>query len=391
MEEWINNSLKAKYIRRVDPCSVESGIFCEAFTSPWYDDGVVFDWTALHQRLVRPISHPSKVIKGVTELQRFGVDALKATCAEGDRKCFLTVVELKEPWTIQPLSEQAQNLSVFDVLLDAMSGSPPTLVHPTSTGSSPAPPSQSARQLYAFLRGPPGQRAVRDDMARVLSSVERQFRERGVQVVSFLSSFVLFGSDFEDMLHSTAAVFRALTEVGFSIDDHGSCLGPRIVTPLSVDAEDWWTTLPLQQVQSEEDVASLMVALFYQWLQDAYIWGCTAPIRLFPDLTTAIEDAKATRAVRSVRLLERFVRGLVLPRAHAVGLDVLYSSLPEEGGSLFDLAAASLEQKPPRTGLQQWSVGELRVLLAQVGAYAHIPSEYLAESVHTAQVDSVSY
>ncbi|CBZ28243.1 conserved hypothetical protein [Leishmania mexicana MHOM/GT/2001/U1103] len=371
MEEWIKASLTDKYIDKVDASSVQSGVFCEAFTSPWYDGGVVFDWTALHQRLTQPTVALSDMTKAVATLRRFGAEALMAASGEGDKKCFSTVVELREPWTLHPLSEQAQRLSVFDVLSVTASSTPTA----AAASNSPAISSSDSRQLYTFLRGPPGQRTVRDDMARVLSSAAEQFRGSGVRVVSFLSSFVLFGSDFTDMLHSTAAVFRALTEAGFSIDSHGSCLGPRVVTPLRVDADDWWTTSPLQQIESEEDVAALLVSLFYQWLQDAYVWGCTAPIRLFL-------DAKETHATQSRRLLERFVRGLVLPRARTIGLDALYASLPEEGGSLLELAAAGLEKKQAPTGLQRWSVVELRVVLAQLGAYEHIPSEYLGQPLN---------
>ncbi|CAJ1027948.1 hypothetical protein, conserved [Leishmania lindenbergi] len=376
MEEWIKASLKDKYISKVDASSVQSGVFCEAFTSPWYDDGVVFDWTALHQRLTQPTAALSYMTKAVTALRRFGAEQLMAASGEGDNKCFSTVVELKSPWTLQPLTEQAQRLSVFDVLLSTTS-SALTPVPPASTSHSPAPSSSNVRQLYTFLRGPPGQRSVRDDIMRVLSSVEEQFRKSGVHVVLFLSSFVLFGSDFIDMLHGTAAVFRALTEAGFSIDDHGSCFTPRVVKPLRVYGEDWWTTSPLQSVQSEEEVTALLIALFYQWLQDAYVWSCTAPIRLFPD---GIE----TRANKAVRLFERFVRGLVLPRAPATRLDALHASLPEEGGKLLVLAAVGLEKKQTPTGLQRWSVLELRLVLAQLGAYEHIPSEYLGHSVNNA-------
>ncbi|KAG5475636.1 hypothetical protein LSCM4_04218 [Leishmania orientalis] len=372
MEEWIKASLEAKYISKVEASSVQSGVFCEAFTSPWYDDGVVFDWTALHQRLAHPTAALSQVTKAVTALRRFGAEALKAASSGGDKKCFSTVVELKEPWTLHLLSEQAQHLSVFDVL----SGTPPsapTAAPLAAISTSPASSSRDGRRLYTFLRGPPGQRAVKEDMARVLSSAEEQFRAKGMHVISFMSSFVLFGSDFTDMLHSTAAVFRALTEVGFSVDGHGSCLGPRVVSPLRVGSEDWWTTSPLQQVTSEEDVADLLVRLFYQWLQDAYIWGCTPPLRLFP-------EAEEAQAKKSTRLFERFLRGLVLPRARAIGLDALYASLPEEDGSLIELTAVGLERKRAPAGLQRWSVVELRVILAQLGAYEHIPTEYLSRT-----------
>ncbi|KAK7195287.1 hypothetical protein NESM_000454500 [Novymonas esmeraldas] len=372
MEAWVTASLAAKYIKAVDPRSVQSGVFCDAFTSPWYDGGVVFDWTALHQRLTRPPVEPASVVKAVNTLRRCGAEAVRAAAAEKGGTCFSTVVELREPWTLHPLSDQAQQLSVFDVA----AGTSPLSPSPSAAASASAPAPRSARQLYTFLRGPPGQRAVRDDMARVLASAEAQLRDSGLRVVCFLSSFVLFGTDFTDLLHSTAAVFRALTEVGFTIDGHGSCLGPRVVTAQRLDSDDWWTTSPLPQLTSEEDVAALLVAVFFQWLQDAYVWGCSAALRLFPDATE-------TLAAKGMRLFERFVRGLVLPRARAIGLDALHASLPEEGGSLFELAAAELERKRVPTGPQRWSVVERRVILAQIGAYAHIPSEYLARPAST--------
>lgn len=361
MEEWVKAAVADKYIAAVEPAKVQSGVFCEAFTSPWYDGGVVFDWTTLHQRLVRPATTTASVDGAVSALRRSGVAALERVAGDGARQCFATSVEIGKPWALHPLSDQAQQLSVFDV--------PP----PRSASASPPTP---ARQLYTFLRGPPGQRAVRDDMARVLASAEAQLRDKGVAVVRFLSSFVLFGDDFTDMLHSTAAVFQALREVGFAVDGHGSCLGPRTVSGLRVDAEAWWTTAPLSTMKTEEAVSAFLVALFFQWLQDAYVWACTAPLRLFPS-AGAPAEAETVKA-KSVRLFERFVRGLVLPRARAIGLDAVYAALPEEGGSLFDLAALGLERKKPPVGPQPWSVAELRVVLSQIGAYAHVPSEYLS-------------
>lgn len=364
MEPWLTSSLEIGYIAAVDSAAVTKGVFCEASPSPWYDDGVVFDWTTLHQRLV---SSPSSSAlpyadTATAALARFGCEAASRAARAGT-ECFATVVELKAPWSLNPLSDQAQSLSLFDVAV-----------------TKDAPPSAPTRAFYTFRRGPPGQRAVREDMTRVLASVETQLRQGGLQAFRFLSSFVIVCGDFRESLQDTAAVFRALSEVGFTVDGHGSSLGPRSVQRLRVKEEDWWTTLPLQKLTSEEDVAGFVVALFFQWLQDAYAWGCTAPLHLFPDAATDAVRGGASVGGKGVQLLETFVRGLLLPCVHAIGFTALRASLPEEGGSLWELTAVKLERKVPPVGPQRWSVLELRLVLCQIHAYRHLPSEYLSEA-----------
>ncbi|KPI86307.1 hypothetical protein ABL78_4612 [Leptomonas seymouri] len=374
MEAWLKSSLESGYITKVDSSKVQRGVHCEASLSPWYEDGIVFDWTALHQRLVQPASAQPYVEVFVGALARFGSDAA-AGAARSGKECFSTVVELRAPWALIPLSEQAQDLSLFDV--PAMVPAAPTNGNGSNSGKAaagPSPPSLGgSRDFYKFLRGPPGQRAVRDDVKRVLASVQSQLCQNGIQVFCFLSSFVIVCEDFTELLHSTAAVFRALTDVKFTIDGHGSSLGPRAIERLRVNGEDWWTTLPLQKLTSEEDLSSLLVALFFQWLQDAYIWGGTAPLRLFPD---SKENDNAAQT-KGLRLFEKFVRGLVLPSIHAIGLDALTAALPEEGGNLLELAAVKLQRRLPPVGPQRWSVLELRLVLCQINAYHHLPSEYL--------------
>lgn len=387
MEAWLKSSLASHYVAKVDATKVQHGVFCEAFLSPWYDDGVVFDWTNLHQRLVQPASPSSSSLYAeqfVGTLAQFGAAAASSAARSG-KECFSTVVELKAPWSLHPLSDQAQDLSLFDVSVETtvepaaadVRSSCPATAGPLPASATSAPQPAHARAFYTFLRGPPGQRAVRDDMARVLASVQTQLRQSGMQVVCFLSSFVLICEDFTDLLHRTAAVFRALTDVGFTVDGHGSSLGPRAVQQLRVNGEDWWTTLPLQKITSEEDVASFLVGLFFQWLQDAYNWGCNAPLRTFPETQ---ERGGSGEQGKGVRLFERFVRGLVLPNARAIGMDALRTALPEEGGSLLELAAVKLEKKLPAVGPQRWSVLELRLVLCQIRAYHYSPAEYLGRT-----------
>jgi hypothetical protein len=357
MEAWLKASLENNYVAKVDGTVVQRGVHCDTFLSPWYDDGIVFDWTTLHQRLVQPTSAQPYVEQFVAALARFGSDALSTATGSG-KECFSTVVELKAPWSLHPLSDQAQELSIFDAPV-----------------AGPSSPPKDARVFYKFLRGPPGQRAVRDDMSRVLASVQAQLRQNGIQVFCFLASIVVVHDDFTVLLHRTAAVFRALTDVGFTIDGHGSSLGPRVMQPIRVNGEDWWTTLPLQKLTAADDVASFVVGLFFQWLQDAYVWGCSPPLRLFLEAM----EKKGEGRERGVQLFERFVRGLVLPHVHAIGLDALPGALPEEGGSLMDLAAVKLEKKLPPVGPQRWSTLELRLVLCQINAYHHLPAAYLGQ------------
>ncbi|KPA80978.1 hypothetical protein ABB37_04365 [Leptomonas pyrrhocoris] len=378
MEAWLKSALESGYIVKVDSTEVQHGVYCEASPSPWYDDGVVFDWATLHQRLVQSASTQPYVETYVSALAQFGAGAA-ADAARSGKECYATVVELKAPWSLQPLSEQAQNLSVFDVPAAKAAASTGTDGSNSGTAAAAAGPLASSplsghsRDFYKFIRGPPGQRAVRDDMTRVLRSVQEQLRQNKIQVFCFLSSFVIVCEDFTELLHRTAAVFQALTDGGFTVDGHGSALGPRVVQRLRVGGGDWWTTLQLHKITAEADVVSLLVALFFQWLLDAYVWSCVSPLRLFPDA----REKGAEEQAKGVRLFEKFVRGLVLPSIHAIGLAALTATLPEEGGNLLELAAVKLERKLPPVGPQRWSVLELRLVLCQINAYHHLPSEYL--------------
>lgn len=377
MDKWIAAALRTQYIEKVDSSAVTDGVFGEAFVSSLYDGHVVFDWALLHRRMkpsgVHPFSSPA-----VEQLRDFGWRQL-AKDTSGAAPLFITVVEVKEPWALQPLSEAAQNLSIFEVSPTALSS---TCNIDTASGSksTPACTEKHQRHLFRFKRGPPGLRAVRDDIVGVLRSIEDQLTSSGLTVFYFLSSFILLHADFTTLLHQTAAVHKALRDAGLCIDGHGCCLAPGRLFPLRVHSVDWWVRVPLSSLKTTVDIASYSVALMGQWLQDSYVWGCSTPIRVFSSSGSTVKEGGCDATVWEiqVRLFERFVRGVVLPGAAAIGFDGLRAEFLEESGDLFEVAREKLREKEEPVGPQRWSPCDLRLTLCQLGAYRHDPVAFLS-------------
>lgn len=160
MDRWIQQSLTDAYIRRVSSSEWENpptkeGLLGIVSLNPWYDEGVVFDWTALHSRLTQEdcastpgfvgnkvkqqktaenipsreedfhtgksqkeelCSSTSKattfggldISEGIDALNEYGLQQLASF---GEEHCVITVLEIDAPWKLQPLEKRASLLS----------------------------------------------------------------------------------------------------------------------------------------------------------------------------------------------------------------------------------------------------------------------------------------
>lgn len=373
MDAFVTRALAEKRLRRVARADLGHGLHCDAASNPWYEDGVSFDWTELHKRLRGADAsgrHPcADMTATVAALAASGSRALSSS----PDSAMVTVVEVSAPYWMQPLSDVAQAMSVFSVAAGTVHAGRPA----PETGD-------DGFSLFTFLNGPPGQVSTRSDIGAVLASVQAQLATQGLDVHQFLSSFIIFSGDFTALIHQTAAVHKALRGAGMTLNIHFSCLMPRRV--MAVDGT-WWTALPLEALTDPSDVALFTTDLFYQWLEDSYIWRCLVPVRVFPAVfpaaPEATEAAVAAAAVAAslegqrTLLFERFVRGLVLPAAAWLGFRTLKDTLPEEGGDMLELAAPLLRAKRALVGPQKWAALDLRLALGAMSAYEKDPGTIL--------------
>lgn len=364
MDQWIEENKASGYVEKIPSSDIKHGVYCVASTNPLYSNHVGFDWSQLHRLLkVEPASLAS-VDADVEKLLDYGCVYMNKV--GGDRG-LCTVIEVHEPWRMQPLSEQAKDYSVF-----------------TFGGSGDA--------VYRFSMGPPGQATVRNDVRKMLEGIESQLTASNINVVVFLGSFVLFSDDFTSLLHSTAAVHKALKAAGLQLNIHRSSLSPQRMLPSSVlgKTRSGWSLFPIGSLTSDEDCYLITTDLFFQWLQDAYEWKCQPPVQVFPSVgdrkpPTASTGSQGEAAVEDIlarkrmRLFEVFVRQLLLPATHITGFKLLQESMPEEGGDLFAECAPLVKAKRVLVGPQKWSTLDLRLILCQVGAYERDPRDVFGE------------
>ncbi|RNE99091.1 uncharacterized protein Tco025E_09089, partial [Trypanosoma conorhini] len=312
------------------------GVYCTAWEHEWYEDGVVMDWSALHRGLVAGTRFPPVAVQ-VDDVVRFG-------CCGVDDTLLVTSIEIRAPWRLIPLSDQAQRLSAF--LL------PPPVPAVVGAGV----------RAYRFTRGPPGQRSVRDDVYALLQNVNLQLARGGVKSHVFLGSVIVAADSFEPLMHHTAAVYRALKEAGFAVNGNGSSFEPRRVFP--VVSGRYWSTLTLGSLRREEDVVGFLVDVFYRWLEDCYAWLCESPPQALL-LSSGNTD-------RKLRFFSDFYTRLVYPSHDFIGLSGVKNMTLTE---VLQLAGPLLAKRVPCVGPQKWSTLELRLCLAALDAYKNPPRE----------------
>lgn len=328
MNDWITKALEEKQILSLPSLADVKGVFCVAREHEWYDDCVVMDWTALHRGL-RPSTSSFNPTVAVAEVMRFGCEL------EGNGS-LATALELRTPWCVVPLAEQAQRLSVF--------------LHPSGANVKP----------YMFCRGPPGQRSVRDDLHSVLQGVQRQLRDSGIRCHVFFGSVIVVSDDFEHLMHLTAAVYRALKSAGIELNANASSFEPRRVFRTAGGL--CWNTLSLISLKSVDNMVALLVDLFYMWLGDFYLWLCVTPPESLLGVAGRDED--------KMKVFRDFIVKRVVPNCECIEFNGLADVDVEE---LLTAAKPLLKRKLPLVGPQKWSALELRLCLAALKAYEHPP------------------
>ena len=203
-------------------------------------DGVIFDWARLHGMLRSKESFVPW--QGLAKLNAI---ALK-------KEAVVTTVSLDRPWAMIPIDSQAQKLSFF--------------VH--------------AGRQFKFLKGPPAQLPSRDAIVRLMETVAKQLHEQGVNVSCYCSDFVVVAANFDEGLHKSAQVHKALKGAGFAIDGPRSCLVPRAVCRVEESKAEKstgvaWSTLDTRTLKYSDSIQFLADA-FTQWAVDTYHWGCLA-------------------------------------------------------------------------------------------------------------------
>ncbi|KAF8298927.1 hypothetical protein TcYC6_0074150 [Trypanosoma cruzi] len=340
MHSWVTHALEERYIEALQGLDGTDGVYCMAWEHEWYEDGIVMDWSALHRGLVASVCFPP-VAAQMDDLARFG-------CCVRDDTLLVTSIDIRAPWRMIPLSDQAQRLSAF--LL-------PPAANACGNGARVA---VEELRGYRFVKGPPGQRSVRDDVYALLQTVNRQLTRAGVKTYVFFSNVIVASKNFEQLMHHTAAVFRALREAGFAINGNGSSFEPRRV--FTVVPGRYWNTLTLGSLRREEDILAFLVDMFYRWLEDCYVWLCETPPRSL--LLSAGDDDK------KLQLFSDFYTRLVYPRHDYIHF------LAVKGMTLADvlrLAGPRLAKKVPCVGPQKWSTLELRLCLSALDAYNNFP------------------
>ena len=338
MQAFVENAVKVGVIEPLRQTAAAADV--DAVHHPWYDNGVVFDWS--RQRLVATAGATLFDLPSVKSSVRGFFQAISDAAVE--RQAFLTVLEVSNPMNLVPLVQQAQDLSRFVISTAACEG-----------------------QWYKFVKGSAGQRSARDASGRLIDSIAAQLKASGLRVVVFFSSIaILTLSGFDDALRNTGAVYRALTAQKVAIAAPLSMLDPRRPHYFS---DTYSTTLsPVIFSRGGGDggdrLVRIAVEAFSQLLQDKYEW-------LLEGFVQANESV-----VR--RAFDVFAEGLwkhldVVVGSSQGALDEVASDV-KSAADLCSAARPSLVAKgsiAPRPGeAALWCVFELRLLLLRIDAYS---------------------
>lgn len=348
MEEWIAARLRTESITELS--QEEAANHQKQFGRPfgavalneWYDEGVIFDWSHLHQSLASKAPVPPEASTAVA-FDHFYHAAAQEVHHFGSDTTVVTVLEVCIPWELQPLDGTASSCSTFSASLN-----------------------NNEAKLYAFKRGPAGLIPVMADTNRVLSSVERQLREQAVHALRFLSSFIIFEADVTRIMHLTAALHKTLSSAGYLFNIHRSCLAPQLVSG-SASGAFRWSALRLETITTNADVALFATDLFFQWLQDSHDWGCFPPVKDLP-------GAPAKRAVFWKFFASSIVAAL---KDRRLFCPALTEYLEDDSDGFLERVDEHLTAKRVLKGPQKWTTLDLRVVLGVLGAYDSNPLQLL--------------
>lgn len=293
--------------------------------TPFYEEGIAFDWSTLHARLVKDPSEAKPL--------ESSLDALTTLAPKEGQ--LITTLKVLRLWEQTPLTAEASQMSVVRDMMQAEG----------NTGG-----------WWRFVKGCAGQRSTRNTAWNMMLHLVKQLREGGIPCCAFLDTVVITSDEFNVALTRTAAVYKALKGAGLTIDARRSNLEPRPAVGLT---RGLWTTLRLSSLK-EDLLPPFLVDAFFQKLQDAYEWASEAPL-----LSVTPQELQS--------LFVAFCRSVAKKRA-GVGLssdldcplldagcsnDVLDQSVRELCAPL--LVSNSLAEQ---TGQPRWSALELRLFLA---------------------------
>jgi hypothetical protein len=198
----------------------------------WLPHGAAVDWSALHARISFSAVHAAQLALLDAEVRRR---------VEAGATVLVTSVELSEPWDKLPLTKEAAERC--NVRHDGV--------------------------CYRFKRGPPGQRNIAESVAGMLGDVAAQLRSQKVGAYALLTSMIVLSENFDEALHRTAAVHKALKAGGMRCFAQGSCFVPRGVTTTGDDRP--WSTI---DVKTLGDLTATFVAFAYAVLvHDGHLLG----------------------------------------------------------------------------------------------------------------------
>ena len=301
--------------------------------SPYYEEGVAFDWSTLHARLAKDRSPPRPLDESLA--------AMEALSTEGK---LVTTLKVQRLWEQTSLTPEASTMSVVQDLS-------------TSEGGA----------SWRFVKGCAGQESARDTAWRIIGNIVKQLRDGGVPCCAFLDTILVISDEFNLALTRTAAVYKALKGAGLSIDARRSNLEPRPAVALS---RGRWTTLHTSSLK-EDLLPAFLVDAFFQQLQDAYEWAAEKPLSVSPQELTA--------------LFVTFCEGVAKRRAAAGLSSELDSALITSVSKSVDNAAKNNSEKQlaeavretcasllvsnslaEHSGQPRWSAFELRMFLVLV-------------------------
>eukprot|EP00672_Neobodo_designis_P009356 CAMPEP_0174855190 /NCGR_PEP_ID=MMETSP1114-20130205/32678_1 /TAXON_ID=312471 /ORGANISM="Neobodo designis, Strain CCAP 1951/1" /LENGTH=278 /DNA_ID=CAMNT_0016089921 /DNA_START=30 /DNA_END=863 /DNA_ORIENTATION=+ len=214
---------------QAEPCDAGTAPAGTVHEATFVPGGAAVDWTSLHQRLnFQRVFAPQ-------------LSVLDAKIRSVSSTSLLTSVELTETWEKLPLAPEASDMCVV----------------------------QCEDGWVKFKRGPPGHRSIAEAFAAMLESVCSQLDAQGVRAIPYVASVVILSETFDEALHRTAAVFKALKAAGLPCHAPGSSFVPRAIVRSEDSAE--WSTLDVAGLGDR--LVDFVAFAFAVLLHDTHLYG----------------------------------------------------------------------------------------------------------------------
>ena len=236
MKKYLSGAVERLAVQQIESETPSSAMV------PWTDcntvEDVFFDWSDLHRQL------PTSEFASLTEYHRSKFEESLAFVGAQDEHAptIVTTISLKYAWEMSALDQKAQEKSQFEV----------------------------EGKRYRHLRGPPCQVSSALMAVRTLDRVAQQLTQQGVAVFSYCSDVVILSRDFDEALHHTAAVHKALKSSRLTIDGGSSCLIPRTVVRFA----NGWNTLDTALMGDATVAKRFLHHSFWYHLKERSLWFC---------------------------------------------------------------------------------------------------------------------